>query len=241
MPEEVVVADRQPQRVQRHRAADVDRRRRTGGPGPGRRSVSCQNGSSAGMHVVQEVEVLLRPCRGPRARSTATRRRSRSPRSARCAATRRRARLSPNHWWASSWTTTRVAAPRVGRRSPARRSGRVWFSSAKPRPVDVVDDAAGRVERVGAELAGQEVDDLRLAGERRVEPCSPTRAAACRRRCRRSSRSRCRGCPPAAPGTVQPSSVSPSSSNEVVPSPVETHDVVDERRRRAGRVVAGVG
>ena len=30
------------------------------------------------------------------------------------AATARRPRLSPNHWWASSWTTTRVAGHRVG-------------------------------------------------------------------------------------------------------------------------------
>ncbi len=41
------------------------------------------------------------------------------------------ARLSPNHWWASSWTTT----PSFGWLGPKKNGeyvGRVWFSSANP-------------------------------------------------------------------------------------------------------------
>ena len=84
----------------------------------------------------------------------------------------------------------------------------------------VIDDAADVAERIRAEVVREELDDLGLACER-----------ACGRRSRSSGARRravptvqsfvLPGLPAGAPGTVQPSSVSPSSSNEVLPSPVE--------------------
>ena len=62
--------------------------------------------------------------------------------------------------------------------------------------LDVVDDAAGGRERVAPEDAREEREDLGLAGERARGDLAGRRRAR-PRRCRRSSRSRCPGCPPA--------------------------------------------
>ena len=102
------------------------------------------------------------------------------------------ARLSPNHWWASSWTTT----PSFGWLGPKKNGeyvGRVWFSSANP-TLDVVDDPAGRRERVRPEGVGLPADDLRLAVERLLG-AGPDARDRRQSRSRRPSCSGSAGCP----------------------------------------------
>ena len=134
--------------------------------------------------------------------------------------------LSPNHWWASSWTTT--LSPPTGREELLRvdRPGLVLEREADAR--EVVDDRRRRRRTDTARTRPtRKPEDLGLARERALRDDAEVRRHVGGRP-DRASRSRSPGCRPAAPGTVQPSSVSPSSSNDVVPSPVDVGDVVDE-------------
>ena len=74
------------------------------------------------------------------------------------------ATLSPNHWWASSWTTTESPLSGVLKKY-LRVDGPGLGLQGEVQLVVVVDDPAAGRERVATELLLEEVEDLALARE----------------------------------------------------------------------------
>ena len=165
-----LVADRRAQGVQGQRAALVDP------------VVEHQLRARVGEHQVlvelgEPLVVVLRPtgrrCRRRTPPTTATRRSRRSPRAARCPASARRVTALPNHWWASSWATSRTAS-QSSRQKLRPNVDRACDSSGISRSSAVTTDGVAG-ERVGAEQLDEERHHLRLPAERGLEPVARRR------------------------------------------------------------------
>ncbi len=150
---ERVVADLVAERLQGHRAPDVDRRRRTGRSTPGRRSRPPRRSSRPGSHSRRSPRRSPagspKPSCSPHSHSAYVAKPSLSQMSCHWSIVR----LLPNHWWASSCTMTE--SPPHGKKYARVDGSRLRLEGKRELP-RIGDDRPHRPEGVRPELALEE-------------------------------------------------------------------------------------